>query len=236
MCVALVVNEDTCPTLDDLKLMEKDNPHGGGMAWAGKNRVHYRKGLTAPQIWALLQRIPRPALVHFRWATHGEKIPQLCHPFPLGERAFNQRLRGTAQAVLIHNGTWHDYTRHVPQWAQVLDQADLVSDTQVAAYHAASDPGILEHIHWSTAVGRYTVPYKLDVEMRGQWELHSDGVYYSNLGWLPKQHVWSFPEEMEDAMVRFDNVTQFDRWLRRNERRKAVEMGPYAAPEIPELD
>src|SRR5687767_4214709 len=99
MCVALVVNEDTCPTLQDLLHMEKDNPHGAGVAWAGKTRVHYRKGLKATQVFRLLQRIPRPALVHFRWATHGAKLPHLTHPFPLGEKALTSyRLKGSAQA------------------------------------------------------------------------------------------------------------------------------------------
>lgn len=52
--------------------------------------------------------LPFPKAIHFRLATHGGKIPQLTHPFPI-KRGNPHDLKGKAKAVLFHNGIWHAY-------------------------------------------------------------------------------------------------------------------------------
>lgn len=186
MCVAVIVKGKS-PTQGELLDMEINNPHGAGLAWADPDGrgVAYRKGLDAFQVYQLLQDMPRPALLHFRWATHGPKVPRLCHPFPLGPKALlSVTLEGTAQAVLIHNGVWSSYRRHAPAWAKLEE----FSDTAVAAYVARDNPGILEDVSWATAVGRIGVGGVMEVSTTGGWKNH-EGNEYSNLSWQPYKHT-----------------------------------------------
>lgn len=182
MCVAIVVEESI--SLATLLACENANPHGAGVAWGYGDRVRYRKGLEAMDIWRMLDALPRPFLLHFRWATHGPRVPHLAHPFPLGDRALISRAtEGVAEGVLIHNGVWNDYKRWVPDWVT----AENWSDTAVAAYVAGNvGEEILDHVGWSTATARAAGDGRLDVTMRGRWMSHSDGNHYSNLSWLPR--------------------------------------------------
>lgn len=185
MCVAVLVETTEGPTDAELFKMEDSNPHGAGLAWASGNLVRYKKGLTHKQVSALLKVIPRPALLHFRWATHGGKARHLTHPFPLGERALRSRkLNSAAPAVLIHNGVWHDYDKFIPPGVD----GDKWSDTAVAAYVAGIvGEDILDHVNWSTAVGRSSGHNRMDVTLRGDWKEHN-GNMYSNLTWMGYQH------------------------------------------------
>lgn len=177
MCVAAVI-ETNPPTHDELAHMESDNPHGGGVAWLSGNAIHFRKGLSAIAIASIAHDLPTPWLLHFRWATAGSRAAYNAHPFPLGKSAFRRKLQGSAEAVLIHNGTWTDYQRHVPPSHRRAD----VSDTAVAAYVAGMrGEEILDDVSWATAVLRARGD-RVDVVMRGRWYEHH-GNQYSNLHW-----------------------------------------------------
>lgn len=181
MCVALLVESQAGPTKDELIAMERDNPHGAGVAFIEGDRIRYKKGLNWVQVHRVLQRVPRPCLVHFRWATHGGKGAHLTHPFPLGPRALvSKALTGTAPAVLIHNGVWFNYADFIPDWA--LRRKAELSDTAVAAYIAEKWEGVLDDVEWSTAVMRSSGPDRADVTLRGRWVEHN-GDMYSNLNW-----------------------------------------------------
>lgn len=188
MCVAVVI-EDKAPTLSELRMMEASNPHGAGIAHPlieeGKGAVamRYYKGLTAEQIWEVLDRLPRPILMHYRWATHGPKEARLTHPFVMGERALEDAtLVGNAPAVLIHNGVWSNWYGHRPDWAD-YSISGLFSDTQVAAYVADSKEEILDGVGWATAVARTLPDGEVRVTMRGRWMPYNKN-YYSNLSWI----------------------------------------------------
>lgn len=182
MCVAAVIESNHGPKLAELRQMEDENPHGAGIAYAQGNRIRYVKGLTADMIFKMQSSLPRPYLLHFRWATHGPKVQHLCHPFPLGMSALmSRRTSGTADAVLIHNGVWTNYERHLPVWA--YGRRHELSDTAVAAYVAESNEDILDDVSWATAVGRAAGAGRMDVTLRGStWEVHK-GDLYSNLRW-----------------------------------------------------
>lgn len=181
MCVAALIESDEGPSKDELIGMERDNPHGAGVAYIEGDRIRYKKGLNWVQVHKILKRVPRPALVHFRWATHGGKAMHLTHPFPLGPRALvSKALTGTAPAVLIHNGIWSDYADFIPDWA--TNRKSQLSDTAVAAYVAEKWEGVLDDVDWSTAVMRSSGPGRADVTLRGRW-VEYDGNMYSNLSW-----------------------------------------------------
>ena len=131
MCVILICPEGVRPGRDVLEACHEANPHGAGVAWRQDGGVRWLKGLDVPALASLVPRLPGEIVVHFRWASVGEAVPALCHPFPV-TRAATTRLAGRARAVLFHNGTWSGWGRTLrlmpgPRLAGPL------SDTRVAA-------------------------------------------------------------------------------------------------------
>lgn len=224
MCIAAVIYEDL--PMADLQRMEDHNPHGGGIAYLGKSGrgVRYRKGLSAAEIHAIQAKIPRPYLLHFRWATHGDRSPRLAHPFPIGVNAFSDALKGSAPAVLVHNGVWHAYERYAPRNFTKEDLA-MCSDTQIAAWYASHDESVLDDVDWSTAVGR-AFDGNFMVTLRGRWMTddrkgHSEKNLYSNLG-------WTRPAHRSGAYRVLDDDTWAD-WLAAYERRARGKADKVAA-------
>lgn len=190
MCVAAVVFQPVSARY--LQAMEDDNPHGAGVAWQDGNAIRFHRGLTAAEIFEMQEsgQMTYPYLLHFRWATHGAKVPELTHPFPTGVRALLGELAGTAPEVLIHNGTWHGWytvgrSRMPPELRSLVHH---VSDTAVAAFLAAYNSDILDEVHWATAHAMIGPDGLMHVVTRGTWSDH-EGNWYSNLMWLPTTRV-----------------------------------------------
>jgi predicted glutamine amidotransferase len=196
MCVACIIYSPQ--SLEKLKLMEKSNPHGAGVAWVdttstGERKVFFQKGLTAEDIFQLQKDdfLTYPYLLHFRWATHGPRVPELTHPFPLGGDALFPDCEGEVDSVLIHNGVWHSYMHHLPTWLKDSKYDKLVaslSDTQLAAYLAKDNPAILDSIDWATAVMSVGEDGQAKIESRGRWYKLWDS-YYSNHSWCPNNQM-----------------------------------------------
>lgn len=185
MCIAAVIFKPL--TLAELKLMDEENPHGGGVACVKQGRIWFLKGLDAGAIHGLQEAgvLSYPYLLHFRWATQGARIPELCHPFPLGPRALMGETTGFADKVLIHNGTWYGYLPYLPVNSEIPDSVfKVASDTAIAAYLADTDPGVLEQVSWATATATMSDTGEMDITTRGTWTDHG-GNWYSNLNWLP---------------------------------------------------
>jgi hypothetical protein len=109
MCVIMVV-KDVKPSLDLLKKAELTNPDGAGIAWKGGDRIFWKKGLSAKDIFNLSQKLPLPQVIHFRMKTVGSG-KELCHPFPITRYASTNQ-EGFAKKVLFHNGHWSDWKRY----------------------------------------------------------------------------------------------------------------------------
>lgn len=185
MCVAAIIN--TPLSRNHLQCMDNDNPHGAGVAWLQDGQLHFQRGLDATAIYAMQECgvLTFPYLLHFRWATHGSKRPQLTHPFPTGPRAFHGELRGTADEVLIHNGVWSDYV----MWEGMIEGVPApllqdISDTAVAAYFYAYFPEIGDEIPWAVASAKVGAGGTLAITKHGGWSKH-EGNEFSNLQWLP---------------------------------------------------
>ena len=85
------------------------NKHGGGIAWVSGDKVHYKKNLDAKEMMKVIKNEARlPAIVHFRIASVGHIVPELCHPFPI-EDGVTTKLHGITDKVLFHNGTWDSW-------------------------------------------------------------------------------------------------------------------------------
>ncbi len=204
MCVAAVIFSPI--SAEYLKCMEDDNPHGAGIAWEQDGAIQFVKGLTAAEIHEMQESgvMSYPYLLHFRWATHGDKVAALTHPFPIGPRALLGETAGSADKILIHNGTWHWYddfaTKHVAKGNYEFPEELIssVSDTAIAAWLAFYDDSILDSVPWATAVAemRETIDAEgqstrtMDITTRGQW-YDKDGNWYSNLQWVPLYSSYS---------------------------------------------
>lgn len=109
MCVIGICEKNNFPDKHTLKLCEKQNDHGAGIAWKESGVVCYEKGLTAKQIYKRINRgIGDQAVIHFRLKSVGDKIKELCHPFPITKEA-ELNLKGTCERALFHNGTWYSW-------------------------------------------------------------------------------------------------------------------------------
>jgi predicted glutamine amidotransferase len=180
MCVAIIVPEGAdVPDLATLEACEGQNPHGGGVAWLKGGKVRWKKGLSAKEAHALVVALPGPHFIHFRIATVGGKTDELTHPFPISERA-ETAVEGSADAVLMHNGTWDAWQEHMLRLLRGKVPDGDWSDSRAMAYlaHHYGD-NILSLID----DGRIAV-LRRDGSIRtwGHWE-REGGCLYSNLHW-----------------------------------------------------
>lgn len=247
MCVAAIVFNPVC--LEYLEAMENDNPHGAGIAWLQNGAIQFMKGLKAKDIYQLQtdEVMSYPYLMHYRWATHGDKVPELTHPFPIGPRALLGELSGSAQAVLIHNGTWNSYERTAARYINLgnyeIPEEILAaaSDTAVAAWLVQDNPEILDEISWATAVAEIVEKdgaKSMEITTRGTWS-DKDGNWYSNLNWVPWSGYNSFPSYFEDdASLWKRRSAYWEEWTRRYEAGESTEdlVHPEARQMVPAKD
>lgn len=103
MCV-IIIARTVFPSMTVLKQAEESNPDGAGMCWFEEDKVKWAKGLKADDIFEIGQDTPKPWVIHFRWASFGPKVPQLCHPFPINRDASLELQGETDRSVFFHNG------------------------------------------------------------------------------------------------------------------------------------
>ena len=87
MCLLVVrpASSSWIPSSEEFSNAWQSNPHGFGMAYSRKGRIHVRKTLKREEALRLIKTIPAgsPALLHWRFATHGSESASNCHPFHL---------------------------------------------------------------------------------------------------------------------------------------------------------
>lgn len=120
MCILTFVKPGISPNLDALRGGAVANPHGHGYAIITDNTITTGRGLDAEAVItefaAVRARYPDgPALFHSRFATHGPRTVENCHPFTVGGE----------RTVLAHNGILPDIVHPAP--------GDPRSDTRIAA-------------------------------------------------------------------------------------------------------
>lgn len=90
-----------------------NNPHGWGLMYADGGKIHVQKGFLAAKLADALSVLgKRELFLHFRWATHGPKNEDNCHPFVVADGQYavmhNGMIAGMPSAANDpHSDTWY---------------------------------------------------------------------------------------------------------------------------------
>lgn len=100
MCLLVVCSPDSTPKKKDLECASCNNPHGFGYAIITPNGIVTGRGMSSKKIIKEFLEVRKQfpsgyAMFHARYATHGVKNEENCHPFKVGN---------STQTYLAHNG------------------------------------------------------------------------------------------------------------------------------------
>jgi hypothetical protein len=189
MCVILAVYGDEHPSKDLLKACHLENHFGAGVAWIDGDKVRWRKELADDEAVSQLiarREIKAPYLIHFRIPSVGGDNRQLTHPFPItaGVECYK---RGTAEKILMHNGTWHRWDDVIVQIAiqKGIDVPDGPwSDSRAMAWivhHTGINVLDLLLKHNASRIATLDVA---GIQTLGSWhQTPTNGVWASNDHW-----------------------------------------------------
>lgn len=179
MCCLIVCPSSTRPALDDLRRIARANPHGLGMAWEGDGAIQWMKTDDVEELHAHSLRLWRTVVIHARWASVGGVNPLLRHPFPITREA-ELSDRGSAPAVLFHNGTWRDWDAALGLAGEPAPSGPM-SDSRAAAWLSA----VRGDTRWLRKVWSRWVVFRAGRQPRMVGEFHLyRGCHFSNLAWL----------------------------------------------------
>jgi len=119
MCLLVVCKPNSTPSKKDLHNGACSNPHGFGFAIVADGKIITERSMSAKKsirrFLQLREQYPNGyAMWHARYATHGVKNEQNCHPFQVGD---------DTQTYLAHNGVLDTF----------IEKGDKRSDTRVFA-------------------------------------------------------------------------------------------------------
>lgn len=172
MCLAIYKPAGKNVPEDHLEEGFQSNRDGAGFAYVENGIVRYMKGFfdykTFLENYKERVKDEYPAVIHFRWATVGEKNTDNCHPFEAGNGG-----------VLVHNG---------PQIQKLGDEVN--SDSRVFAERIiqpmtpeviTTAKEVLEgYLGYNKVVLLYADQVIILNEDAGVWD---DGIWYSNDGY-----------------------------------------------------
>ena len=100
MCLLVVSSPNSTPKRKDLECASCNNPHGFGYAVMAGNKIITGKGMSSKKVIKEFLEVRKQypnsyAMYHARFATHGVKNDDNCHPFKVG---------GSELTYLAHNG------------------------------------------------------------------------------------------------------------------------------------
>jgi len=194
MCLLVVCEPESTPKASDLHAGACSNPHGFGFAIVADGQIISERSMSAKKSIArfLELRAQYPngyAMWHARYATHGVKNEQNCHPFMVG---------GSDLTYLAHNGML-DVT---------IEHGDRRSDTRVFAEDVLPKIGGVSALDddtiWSMvskwASGNKIAVLTLDPSAKhgfylinenlGAWD--DEGIWWSNASHKPKPKPVSY--------------------------------------------
>lgn len=171
MCLIIASQTGKLPTEEVLQQGWNDNSDGWGLMQSDGSNVIVNKGLRYKELEQLIEKLNgNPFVIHYRWATHGNKNVDNCHPF-----------RITKQLYMAHNGviniecpnklmsdTWHFSKKLIEMGLDHL----AIKDEEIAA-HIKKWIGSGNKLAFLDYTGNITIVN----DKAGHWE---DGIWYSN--------------------------------------------------------
>jgi len=116
MCLLVVSSPNATPKKSELETSACNNPHGFGYAVIANGQIITGRGMSAKKMirefLAVRKQYPNGyAMFHARYATHGVKNEQNCHPFPVGGRTDTYLAHNGVLDIKINNGDKRSDTR-----------------------------------------------------------------------------------------------------------------------------
>lgn len=184
MCI--IVYKDAgidMPSDTTLRTCFLNNPDGAGYMFRNPDTsITIRKGfMTADALIQSLHSVrdlrDTELVIHFRYATHGDKSPGNTHPFPVTRKIHMLRkVRMTVDYALVHNGVIGGMTH----------RDTTISDTMCLVKLMTNESEESPYIQKILEYGKFIIMDRAETRMYGIFYRDSQtGIYYSNEGYKP---------------------------------------------------
>lgn len=183
MCVILERKPGQAIHPDVIEACYTTNPHGFGIAWFDGTKVRITKGVKSlSEIQALVKGLANYlSLIHFRWATIGEKIKDNCHPFHVGVYG----------AAMVHNGGFPTRPRKTKdkegkeiQWSDTKEIGHILNSWSEDIIRRS----LSKFNEWHGQGNRTAfLMSNGEILKTGNWSEH-EGITCSNLNWKVKNY------------------------------------------------
>lgn len=190
MCLLVVCEPNSIPKADDLHSGACSNPHGFGFAIVADGKIISERSMSAKKNIArfLELRAQYPdgyAMWHARYATHGVKNEENCHPFKVGGSELTYLAHNGVLDVTIPSGDKRSDTRILaedilPKIGGISSLDDDTIWTMVSKWAGGSKIAIIN----LDPVAKH--PFYLINENLGTWD--DDGIWWSNSSHKRVQH------------------------------------------------
>lgn len=240
MCVAIVKPAGVeVPSESDLRKAYAKNPHGAGFmvpTSSGKGVSIFKGFFTFESFYKSMKAhvtVAKPAVLHFRIATHGTVTGGLSHPFPI-VGSF-ETMRKTTQIVqgpaLAHNGILPCGNGGNKDVSDTMVFAKLLAETGLHE-KAKKDNAFSQSILMMTKGSKIVVMWPSgQTRLFGDWQ-KVKGVFWSNLYWQNVEQTWlkTFGEpEEDDGSVEGSNGGKVYASTSKAEPQKRVRLSKYVS-------
>jgi hypothetical protein len=215
MCLLVVCKPNSTPSREDLRNGACSNPHGYGFAIVADGRIITERSMSAKKsirrFLQLREQYPNGyAIWHARYATHGVKNEQNCHPFQVGD---------DTQTYLAHNGVLDTF---IATGDKRSDTRVFAEDTlpKIGGVSALNDENIYRMVEsWATGskIAVLTVnpvaEYQLYLinEKLGTWD--DNGVWWSNSSYKRTIYTYTPSVRQSDSVLGYadDEATYWEK-------------------------
>ncbi len=190
MCLIIASETGKLIDYDVVQRGFDDNPHGWGIMKSDGSRIRASRGMDLKSFEAAYKDLNgEPYVIHFRWATHGTKGLDNCHPFKVNKKLYMAHNGIMSENVVPQprkdmSDTWH--------YAQKLRRLGLHStNLKENLSEIEKDIGSTNKLAFMTADGRIEIANRrAGVEHNGAW-LSNDWSLYEIESWGRYAHTWS---------------------------------------------
>lgn len=219
MCLAIYKPAKVTIPLDHLENGFISNPHGAGFSIARNGEIETYKGyftyeaFLAAWVEANKDGTNPAALIHFRWATHGEQNTFNCHPWEVCGGKYSA----------VHNGIIN--IQSTKEKSDTGHFIDLVLSPAIEAFRDTSHPALKYMVEQSLGGGNKVAV----MDTRGKATIYNEksgiwdkGVWYSNDGYDMSWGGYSVADCCNDKWETNADKHWKKYWANREKKDKAV--------------